>query len=97
MNAVQAKRHAAGRWLYLSIGTVGMLFSGVIYAWSILKAPLEEAFGWSGSALALNFTLTMCCFCIGGILASALRSRCRPHCPGRTANRQRWSATGRKW
>ncbi len=75
MNAIQVKGPAAGRWFYLFIGAVGMLFSGVIYAWSILKAPLEEAFGWSGSALALNFTLTMCCFCIGGILASALQSR----------------------
>lgn len=63
------------RWFYLLVGMVGMLFSGVIYAWSILKAPLAEAFGWGGSALAMNFTLTMCCFCLGGIVASALRRR----------------------
>ena len=41
MNAIQVKGPAAGRWFYLFIGAVGMLFSGVIYAWSILKAPLE--------------------------------------------------------
>ena len=63
------------RWWYLLVGMAGMFFSGVIYAWSILKAPLADAFGWGASALAMNFTLTMCCFCLGGIAASALRRR----------------------
>ena len=63
------------RWFYLLIGMVGLLFAGVIYAWSILKTPLADTFGWSASALAMNFTLTMCCFCLGGILASVLRRR----------------------
>ncbi len=63
------------RWWYLLVGMVGMFFSGVIYAWSILKAPLADTFGWGASALAMNFTLTMCCFCLGGIIASGLRRR----------------------
>lgn len=58
------------RWLYLAVGVVAMLFAGVIYAWSILKAPLTETFGWTASQLALNFTLTMCFFCLGGFLGS---------------------------
>ena len=58
------------RWLYLAVGVIAMLFAGVIYAWSILKAPLAEAFGWEPSQLALNFTLTMCFFCLGGFLGS---------------------------
>lgn len=58
------------RWVYLAVGVVAMLFAGVIYAWSILKAPLGEAFGWTASQLALNFTLTMCFFCLGGFLSS---------------------------
>lgn len=58
------------RWLYLAVGVVAMLFAGVIYAWSILKAPLAEELGWTASQLALNFTLTMCFFCLGGFLGS---------------------------
>lgn len=63
------------RWLYLALGTMTLLFAGVIYAWSILKAPLAEEFGWTASALSLNFTLTMCCFCFGGMLGGILNRR----------------------
>ena len=60
------------RWFYLIIGMVAMLFAGVLYAWSILKSPLTAQFGWSTSQLALNFTLAMTFFCIGGLLGSRL-------------------------
>ena len=53
------------RWLYLTAGFFAMLLAGIVYGWSILKAPLAETFGWNASQLALNFTLTMCLFCIG--------------------------------
>jgi OFA family oxalate/formate antiporter-like MFS transporter len=66
------------RWPYLLLGAVGMLFAGIIYAWSILKAPLAENFGWSVSALALNFTMTMCFFCIGGLISGVLLGRLSP-------------------
>ena len=63
------------RWLYLIVGTGTMLFAGIIYAWSILKTPLAAQFGWDASQLALNFTLTMCCFCIGGFLGSQIAQK----------------------
>ena len=63
------------RWLYLIVGTGTMLFAGIIYAWSILKTPLADQFGWDASQLALNFTLTMCCFCIGGFLGSQIAQK----------------------
>jgi len=66
------------RWLYLAIGTFSMLFAGIIYAWSILKAPLAEEFGWSVNALALNFTLAMCFFCIGGFLGGQITRKLPP-------------------
>ena len=62
------KQSISIRWAYLVIGVIAMLFAGIIYAWSILKAPLAEAFGWGASQLTLNFTLTMCFFCIGALL-----------------------------
>ena len=53
------------RWMYLAAGFVALLFAGIVYGWSILKAPLADAFGWTAPQLALNFTLTMCLFCVG--------------------------------
>ncbi len=63
------------RWFYMIIGVVAMLFAGVLYAWSILKAPLTDEFGWGPSELALNFTLAMSFFCIGGLLGAQISKR----------------------
>lgn len=63
------------RWFYLAIGVIAMLFAGVLYAWSILKTPLTNEFGWSTSQLALNFTIAMSFFCIGGLLGAQLSKR----------------------
>ena len=63
------------RWMYMAVGVVAMLFAGVLYAWSILKAPLAEEFGWGVSELALNFTLAMAFFCTGGLLGAQLSKR----------------------
>lgn len=66
------------RWLYLAAGVFAMLFSGVLYAWSILKIPFSEQFGWSASALSLNFTLTMCFFCLGAFWGSLVCKKIGP-------------------
>ena len=66
------KSALAVRWFYLAVGVVAMLFAGILYAWSILKSPLAADFGWGASALALNFTLAMSFFCIGGLLGARL-------------------------
>lgn len=63
------------RWTYMVVGIIAMLFAGVLYAWSILKSPLSTEFGWSPSELALNFTLAMTFFCIGGLLGAQLSKR----------------------
>ena len=66
------------RWHYLIIGSLSMLFSGIIYAWSILKTPFSDEFGWTASQLALNFTLIMCFFCMGGMVAGMLIKKNSP-------------------
>lgn len=66
------------RWGYLAVGVFSMLFSGILYAWSILKIPFKEEFGWSDSSLALNFTLTMCFFCLGAFFGSLICKRIGP-------------------
>ena len=60
------------RWFMLAVSVLAMLVAGIIYAWSILKVPLAEDFGWQPQQLSLNFTLTMCCCCLGGLLGSFL-------------------------
>lgn len=57
------------------VGVIAMLFAGVLYAWSILKSPLSVEFGWGASELALNFTLAMTFFCIGGLLGAQISKR----------------------
>lgn len=71
----RVKKDISVRWCYLAVGVIAMLFAGVLYAWSILKAPLAAAFGWSASELALNFTLAMSFFCIGGLLGAQISKR----------------------
>ena len=69
------KKQLSVRWFYLAVGVVAMLFAGILYAWSILKAPFDAEFGWSASDLALNFTLAMCFFCLGGLLGAQIAKR----------------------
>ena len=70
-----SKHNLSVRWLYLVIGVIAMLFAGILYTWSILKSPFSSVFGWGASNLALNFTLAMCFFCIGGLLGAQLAKR----------------------
>ena len=67
------KAHSLRRWLYLGTGVLAMLFAGIIYAWSILKAPFADF--WDVDQLALNFTLTMTFFCLGGFVGARLSKR----------------------
>ena len=71
----KTNRKLSVRWAYMVVGVIAMLFAGVLYAWSILKSPLATEFGWSPSELALNFTLAMTFFCIGGLLGAQLSKR----------------------
>ena len=63
------------RWLRLALGGIVLLLAGIIYAWSILKMPLAEAFGWDAAQLGLNYTITICFFCIGGFFSGLLSRR----------------------
>lgn len=72
---MQKKSTLTIRWVYLAAGVFAMLFSGVLYAWSILKIPFKDVFGWSDSSLAFNFTLTMCFFCLGAFAGSLLAKK----------------------
>ena len=72
---MNTKQSISIRWFYLILGVIAMLFAGILYAWSILKSPLTAEFGWGASELALNFTLAMSFFCIGGLLGAKLSGK----------------------
>ena len=63
------------RWWILAAGVATMLFAGILYAWSILKAPFAAELGYDASALALGFTLAMSFFCLGGFISGQLVKR----------------------
>lgn len=51
---VHAKRN-----VQLIVGTMVMLCTGAIYAWSVFVPALQEAFGWDASQTSLVFTFTL--------------------------------------
>ncbi|GHT85823.1 MFS transporter [Bacteroidia bacterium] len=63
------------RWLRLALGAVVLFFAGIIYAWSILKTPFAEEFKWSAGLLGLNYTITICLFCLGGFASGILTKK----------------------
>ncbi len=68
--------------LYLFAGTLALLFLGVVYAWSIFKAPIKELLpSISDQELSYTFTISIIAFCIGGLtsgfLASKIKTRFR--------------------
>lgn len=56
---------------YLVLGSLGFFFVGILFAWSVIKAPLRDELGASGELLASVYTLSVCFFCIGNLLTGA--------------------------
>ena len=61
------------RWPRLVIGSVTLMFAGIIYAWSILKAPFEGI--WDSGQLGFNYTVTIIFFCLGGLLSGFITKK----------------------
>ena len=66
------------RFLYLTVGFVLLLLTGLIYAWSIFIVPLENEFGWVRKDTSTIFTITMASFCIGGMVNGFIIGRTSP-------------------
>ena len=67
------------RWSQLILGTITMLFLGLIYAWSIFREPLMESFFmWSMAEISMTFTISMIMFCLGIILSGKLIEIMKP-------------------
>lgn len=63
------------RWGYLVLGVILLLFLGLIYAWSVFRAPLEAEFGWSKAQTSVTFSISMMMFCLGGLCGGILTGK----------------------
>lgn len=61
------KRHSL-----LAVSTALLLFLGLIYAYSVLLAPLKVEFGWSVAQMTLVFALSVCSFTLGSLAVGPL-------------------------
>lgn len=67
------------RWIRGVIGVAILLFAGLIYAWSVLSAPIAVEFpAWTKVQLSLTFTLVMILFCVGMLICGVLTKRVKP-------------------
>lgn len=54
-----------------------LLFLGLVYAWSVFKKPLADAFAWNDQELTMCFTICMSFFCFGSLLAAKITKKVR--------------------
>ena len=66
-------RNGTARYLYLAVGTVILLFIGMIYGWSIYLRSFNEIFPlWTVSGLSITFSISLSCFYTGGFMGGRL-------------------------
>lgn len=63
------------RYGVLCAGMVLLLFLGLIYAYSVLLAPLKAEFAWSMSGMTFIFAVSISAFTLGGLLSGQLVRR----------------------
>lgn len=62
--------------LLIGGSTLILLLSGLMYAWSVIKIYLLAHFpDWTASQCSMCFTITMCCFCLGGFFGGKCSGR----------------------
>ncbi len=67
------------RWVYAAVGVLVLFCAGIIYAWSVLSAPIAAEFTeWTKAQLSLTFTITMILFCMGCLVGGFLSAKVSP-------------------
>lgn len=65
------------RSVVLCVGMALLLFLGLIYAYSVLLAPLKAEFAWPMSGMTFIFALSISAFTVGGLASGRLVARGR--------------------
>lgn len=66
----------SNRWKHAIVGVIVLMFAGMIYAWSVLSAPIAQEFTvWTKAQLSLTFTLVMILFCLGQLICGVLSKK----------------------
>lgn len=63
------------RWFLATLSIFVLLLLGLVYAWSIFVAPLEQEFGWLRSETSMAFSICMSMFCVGGVFSGLMLRR----------------------
>lgn len=72
----------ANRWLIAAAGVVMQLALGAVYAWSVFRDPLINAFGWSISQVTLTFSITILTLGFAAFLGGLWMARSGPRLVG---------------
>ncbi len=60
-----------------AVAILVMLFAGLVNAWSVLSRPIGAEFAqYNAGQMSLTYTITMFCFCVGGMSGGWLQKRC---------------------
>lgn len=69
---------AANRWVLASAAVVLQMCLGIIYAWAVFRAPLEQAYGWSKTMSIAPYRWSILFFTLAMIVAGFWQDRKGP-------------------
>jgi OFA family oxalate/formate antiporter-like MFS transporter len=82
----RAAEHPVGnRWLIAVAGVVMQIALGAVYAWSVFKNPLIQAFGWTGPQVQTTFSIAIFTLGVAAFVGGLWMNRVGPRTVGMTA------------
>ena len=76
----------SNKYLHIGVSMLALLFLGALYAWSVIRIHIAEAFPAFGAAkMSFAFTLASVSFCLGGFFGGRFSRRYSPACAAKWA------------
>ena len=76
----------SNKYLHIGVSMLALLFLGALYAWSVIRIHIAEAFPAFGAAkMSFAFTLASITFCLGGFFGGRFSRRYSPACAAKWA------------
>ncbi len=66
------------RLIILSANVLLILFSGLLFAWTVFVTPLEQEFGWQRAQTSLTFTLSLSLSTLAASVANFIAQKIKP-------------------